>query len=169
MRPGLSNISQNLLKVDRYRYDQAWELRPDDALGRLYHEKSADATNSGHRLLLGPKKPNHLLLDLRTSTDFDIWHLPGAINMPLHSISADSPSPFADPKLLEEQWLELTSRFGDDNTNKSLYPSFSSLRQQVVVVACYKGDTSFVATSILRAKNVEAYSFKDGMCSHQFP
>ena len=169
MGPGLSNISQNLLKVDRYRYDQAWELRHDDALGRLYHEKSADATISGHRLLLGPMKPNHLLLDLRASTDFDTWRLPGAINMPLRSISAHSPSPFADVKLLEEQWLELTSRFGDDNITKSSYSPLPSLRQHVVVVACYKGDTSFVATSILRAKNVEAYSLKDGMCSLQLP
>lgn len=145
--------------MDRYRYDQAWELCRDDAFARLYDGKFTDAT------ALESKKPKSVVLDLRSSTDFVIWHLPDAINTPLKSMSADSPSPFANPKTLEEQWLELTKCF-DEETSSSSPSHLSSLRQhKLVVVVCYKGDTSFVATSILRARNVEAFSLKGGICS----
>ena len=146
--------------MDRYRYDQAWELCRDGAFERLYDRKSPDATAPGL------KKLNPVLLDLRSSKDFDTWHLLDAINMPLQSISADSPSPLANPKLLEEQWLELSKCFDEDTSSSSSSHSLlSSLRQHLVVVVCYKGDTSFVATSILRARNVEAFSLKGGICS----
>lgn len=144
--------------MDRYRYDPAWELCRDDAFERLYDGKSADATAPGL------KKPNTVLLDLRSSADFDAWHLQDAINMPAQSISADSQSPFANPKLLEEQWLELAKCF-DEDTSSSSHLILSSLRQHLVVVVCYKGDTSFVATSILRARKVGAFSLKGGIRS----
>jgi len=109
-------------------------------------------------------KPNSLLLDLRSSADFEAWHLPDATSLPLHSMSAIKSRPFADPKLLEEQWLELSGYFVE-NTSSSTPSMLSSMQGRLVVVACYQGDTSFAATSILRARNVEAFSLKSGIKS----
>jgi len=90
------------------------------------------------------------VLDLRQSTDYDIWHLPGSQNKPLSSLGPHTPSPFSDAGVLEAQWVELEKIFND----------VSDLRH--VLVVCYNGDSARVATSVLRAKGLEADSVRGG-------
>lgn len=57
--------------------------------------------------------------------------------------------------MLEAQWLELEAVFKAEE-------ALSKLRGQHVLVICYHGDTARVATSVLRAKGIEADSLRGG-------
>jgi rhodanese-related sulfurtransferase len=144
--------------VDTYRYDEAWELDPTIALSSLY---STAGTPS-------QCLPSWQLLDLRTSTDFNNSHLPGALNWPLQSHSADTKSPFFDSQILEAQWKELESLFQPNSMHSDARVKDLEHPGRSVMLVCYDGDTSRVATSILRARNIQASSIRGGMRGHEF-
>lgn len=100
-------------------------------------------------------KPRGCILDLRTAADFSTWHLPGSVNIPLRSLDSHTPKPFSEPSVLEAQWLELDGLLSDSSV-------FSRLQDQHVLTICYNGDTARVATSVLRAKGIEADSLRGG-------
>lgn len=95
------------------------------------------------------------ILDLRTVADFSTWHLPGSVNIPLRSLDSHTPKPFSEPSVLEAQWLELEELFSDHN-------AVSRLHSHHVLAICYNGDTARVATSVLRARGIEADSLRGG-------
>jgi len=107
-----------------------------------------------------------MILDLRPVSDFDKWHLPGSINMPLSSAKPDAPSLFFSPKLLEEQWRELESIFSSKGTPFSDI-LLVALKDRSVGLVCKDGDTARVATSVLRAKGLEASSISGGITKVQ--
>lgn len=100
-------------------------------------------------------RDHRCILDLRTADDFARWHLSSSVNVPLHSLDSRAPGPFSDPTVLEAQWLELESLFSESNT-------LSKLQAHRVLLLCYNGDTARVATSVLRAKGIEADSVRGG-------
>lgn len=171
---------QNLLNVDRYRYEKEWELNAEEALAKLYDETTATHVLPGtsNRLVstshldgdivdfasLQCLRTNSALLDLRTTTDFNIWHLSGATNLPLHSLSTSTASPFTCANVMEAQWLELKEKLDPKHT-PSAESLLAYLKGRFVVLICYNGDTSYVATSILRAQGIEAFSIKNGLCA----
>jgi cysteine synthase A len=124
-----------------YRYDEAWELESTRALSQF-----ADSLNEKGATLLDLRKPN----------DFATSHVPGAYNLPLRSLSASTPSPFSDASVLESQWKELEVTFTTDRVNAH------DLVGKDVHVVCYSGDTARVATSVLRARGIAAYSLRGG-------
>ncbi|OJD15161.1 hypothetical protein AJ78_04556 [Emergomyces pasteurianus Ep9510] len=144
--------NENLAKVDTYRYDESWERLPTDLLPRFYEPLEAV---KGYSWTTIKAKSQSYVIDLRKQVDYESWHLPDAINIPLNSLSSGNPSPFADPKVLEAQWLELEDIFGQIRNTSS----FDARR---VLVLCYTGDTARVATSILRAKGLEADCIRGG-------
>ncbi|KAJ5096140.1 hypothetical protein NUU61_005496 [Penicillium alfredii] len=101
-------------------------------------------------------KPQTRVLDLRKPADFTVWHLPDAVNLPLASLGPHSVSPFSDPEVLEAQWVELERIFTDGGLGLQLGTGTH------VLVVCYDGDTARVATSVLRAKGLEADSIRGG-------
>lgn len=102
-------------------------------------------------------RPQCCVLDLRKAADFDSWHLPGSVNLPLQTLDSHTPKPFAHPKVLEAQWRELESVFTDLAVVGPLHEHHPH-----VLVICYNGDTARVATSVLRAKGIEADSLRGG-------
>ena len=117
------------------------------------------------------KKPNRLVLDLRSPADFDSWHLPHSINVPLESLSATTPNPFVDPDTLAKQWREHEERtfnFGHQGSERAInQPEWLNILSEnaqkiAVTLLCYDGDTSRIATSVLRNKGIEATSIKGG-------
>jgi rhodanese-related sulfurtransferase len=151
--------------VDQHRYDEAWELDPLIALDTVYdlshYEEAATplafGIPSADELLL-PQRPDTLLIDLRSESDFKKWHLPAAFSVPIQSLNASTPSPFSDSSILERQWLELETVFG----KTSSITQAVQVDKQNVVLLCYDGDTARVATSVLRAKGITANSVKEG-------
>ena len=96
------------------------------------------------------------VLDLRQPNDFVAGHFPHATNLPLQSMESNLvPSPFSEPEVLETQWLELEALFSQD-------ARLAGLKGHQVLFLCYNGDTARVATSVLRAKGIEATSIRGG-------
>ena len=118
--------------------------------------------HSGIATPLSSPGADTVLLDLRTKEDFRACRLPHSINLALETLDSETCSPFEDSCVLEKQWLELESLFQQDVTGKSFMDDQSFVGQEVLVV-CYDGDTSRVATSILRAKGSEAFSMRGGI------
>ena len=104
--------------------------------------------------------PIPILLDLRCPSDFAGSHIPSAANVPLRSLNKSDRSPYEDSDVLEAQWLELEALFGGVNPNEEKCRDFEG---RPVVLVCYSGDTARVATSVLRARGIEAVSIKGGM------
>lgn len=98
------------------------------------------------------------LLDLRSSEDFHAAHFCDAVNTPLRSLTAATPSPFNDVEVLKTQWRELKDEVGGHGT----FPNTISKSGPVVVV-CYHGETARLACSLMRAQGIETYSIKGGM------
>jgi rhodanese-related sulfurtransferase len=134
-----------LVDVDLHRYDEAWELNATEALSR-YCDQSKRT------------RPESIVLDLRQPADFGAWHLPDAVNVPMNSLQKGMPSPFSDSTILERQWRELEDMFQNQVGNELV-----ELKEKQVLIVCYDGDTSRVATSVARAKGIEADSVGGGV------
>jgi rhodanese-related sulfurtransferase len=115
-------------------------------------------SNTIHTAPLTETSP--ILLDLRSASDFAAFHLPYAINFPLASLKENDVSPNEDSLLLEAQWLELKTLFEEAKLGAKLWGDFKG---RGVVLVCYRGDTARVASSVLRARGVEAMSIRGGM------
>lgn len=186
-------VNKNLVGVDKYRYDDSWELDESLVAQKLYGSESCllnlllDTTlvkeqkkrpYEGYGKPTRPKlrantlrsaKPGVLrvngesgclghetaLLDLRQESSFAASHLPGAGNFPLRSLTTTTPSSFSSSEVLESQWRELESLCTDERVKL--------LKGTKVVLVDYDGDTARVATSVFRAKGIEAWSLKKGM------
>jgi rhodanese-related sulfurtransferase len=151
--------NEKLAKVDLHRYDESWELVPESALKALFTYEplspgSQMAQLTTHRIT---PQSDVTVIDLRRSINFAEGSLPGAINEPLMSVDVDSVSPFFDPEILEKVWLELEKVFNEARV--------ADMVGRRALLLCYNGDCSRVATSVLRAKGVEASSIRGGMAA----
>lgn len=133
---------QNLATVDLYRYDEAWELQPAEAILQYSSED--------------PAAPSTVLLDLRKPDDFISNNIPGSYNLPLQSLNSTSASPFFDAEVLVRQWKEI-----DGMLSPNTICAYDLAGKNVGVI-CYNGDTARVATSVLRARGITASSIKGG-------
>ncbi|CAL5869459.1 uncharacterized protein PFLUO_LOCUS3688 [Penicillium psychrofluorescens] len=144
--------NERLAKVDLHRYDESWERDAWEILPQFYGSPRSLAQC---RLSEITPKPHNWVIDLRRLPDFHAWHLPGSVNLPLSSHGPHTPSPFSDAAVLEAQWVELERIF----SNASLVSDLDSHR---VLLLCYDGNTARVATSVLRAKGLDADSIRGG-------
>lgn len=114
-------------------------------------------------------KPNTQILDFRRKSDFEAFHLPNSVNIPLSALRNGTAhgSPFADPvgdcSMLEEIWLELEGLFSvSAGKNPAAEALMGILRGKSVLTMCYDGDSARVANSVLRAKGVTSDSIRGG-------
>ncbi|KAK5636050.1 hypothetical protein RRF57_011762 [Xylaria bambusicola] len=161
--PAIKN--QELTKVDKYRYDEAWERNCLDVLQdffevpdmfTLLHRIRSSANLSLQDILI----PKHdiSIIDLRQPSDFHSYQVPGSTNLPIALPS--NPSPFSDPAVMTSVWTELEQTFSSLDANLS-----HVLQDKRTLVICYDGDTSRVATSVLRAKGFVADSIRGGFAN----
>ncbi|KAK2592360.1 hypothetical protein QQS21_009940 [Conoideocrella luteorostrata] len=172
-----------LRNVDLYRYDDAWERKAADALTDFFTIQPVGGQDT--LLSLGTSgfgelekylvaKPRTQILDFRRSIDFEAFHLPNSVNMPLEALKqgAACGSPFANPvddcTMLEELWLELEGLFStqkDGTKNPITEALMAMLKNRKVLTICYDGDSARVANSVLRAKGVESESIYGGFAA----
>ncbi|KIE02908.1 cysteine synthase B, partial [Metarhizium majus ARSEF 297] len=151
--PSIKN--EELLGVDVYRYDEAWERDAADALAAFF---GVSKTVSGDVLLensTARPKSETTIIDLRQAADFEEFHVPGSTNVPF--VQADQPSPFSDPSTLKGLWTRLEETFKVPHQDLQ-----SLLHGKRVLLLCYDGDSSRVANSVLRAKGYETDSIRGG-------
>lgn len=131
--------NHNLAGVDTYRYDEAWELKPDSPILHSYMEDL-----------------DTVLLDLRDPKSSEEWSPKpqNKLAMPLFTLSPDQASPFYNSRLLELQWRELDQIFAEEIDSRLL--------GNKVVALCHHGDTARIAASVLRARGVACFSVKGG-------
>ncbi|KAK8197429.1 putative cysteine synthase B [Phyllosticta capitalensis] len=155
-------VDARLGAVDKYRYDEAWELTIEDALNRFFDVRMTVGHAAAEDLPwnLEPRATT-AVLDMRRPQDYHKWHLPGAVNVPMRSVKAETPSVFFDSAALEEQWLEMEAFF-TPQCQACTIPGVLRLQDRQILLVCYNGDTARVATSILRAKGIQADSVAGG-------
>lgn len=173
--------------MDKYRYDEAWELAWPLVLEKAYVVHSSSKTSNIPHIILGPPTPppeaspelplanltlkdNTIIIDLRIRSSYTDSSLPGALSLPLVSLSSTSASPFEDSQVLERQWKELESLFSTGPRHYSMMDGkdtdqawLSRLNGKIVVCVDYDGATARVASSVLRAKQIEAWSLQGGI------
>ncbi|KAI1080698.1 tryptophan synthase beta subunit-like PLP-dependent enzyme [Whalleya microplaca] len=162
--PSIKN--EELAGVDLYRYDEAWEkdatvvfplffdVKPVPVYEILLSILKLDSTNQKGLENMVALKQDVAIIDLRQPNDFAKFNLPGSINLPFAN-STDA-SPFSDPAVLASLWPKLDARFSSPDQ------SLLSIQGKRILVLCYDGDSSRVATSVLRAKGYEADSLRGG-------
>lgn len=166
------NSCQSLLHVDTDEYDGRWELNANGAMAMLYGQDRAQETqplcskvpsSATHYCSIHlPHSSNVTIIDLRSSQDFDDGHIPSAISTPLTNLTAATPSPFDDVDTLQDQWTDLKAKCKDEELGRILNGATGSC-----MVLCYNGETSRLATAVMRVQGVEAYSVKGGMAAIQ--
>ncbi|KAH7870581.1 cysteine synthase-like protein B [Lentinula edodes] len=155
-----------LLDVDCYPYQPEWELSAEVILSKILiyisSVKSLGGETKKHRI--GPMSSTEprtgedvLILDIRNEVDFNRRHFPAAICLDIGN-NAESPNPFLDTPTMVKQWRSLDQRLSPDN---GIFGE--ELDGKTVVVFCYDGNTSRIATSILQYRGVEAYSCAGGI------
>ena len=170
--------TQSLLSFDLDKYDLKWEISPYKAMAMLYgkdwtnqskplwngstlsedsacSEDSASSEDSTSSPLL---TSNITLLDLRSKRDFDDRHIRGSVSTPLRDLTPASESLFDDVEALHAQWVNMKAKFDGDDLPHGFDPVSGPM-----IVLCYNGETSRLATAVMRAKGWEAYSIKGGM------
>lgn len=101
------------------------------------------------------RKAGTRCLDLRQPEDFETEHIPQSMSSPLNGLTPAIPDLFGDPDTLHTIWTGLQTKF--ERSERLISP-----KSLPIVILCYDGDTSQVATSILRAKGHTAFSVCGG-------
>ncbi len=94
------------------------------------------------------------VIDLRTFEDYSRGHIRQSKSVPLPDLTAQTGDIFGNPQLVYNFWKSLRQLF-DEN-----YQMIS--RSIPLLVLCYDGEASRLATSILRARGIVAYSVFGG-------
>lgn len=144
-----------MTKVDLYRYDDKWEREVSDALETFFGVDEVIASDKSPLTSSLAPKPGTSVIDLRQPSDFADAHLPGSINVPL--VYQSSANPFTDAEALETLWLKFEELFKSPSTNLKSVPG-----DQQILLLCYDGDSSRVATSVLNFKGYKAENLKGG-------
>ena len=166
---GRVRATQILLGCDLDRYDERWELTPKQGAGMLARrlrtkraclqcerrscqgKRSCNNNSSG----TGTGTSKVMVLDLRQSLDFNAGHVLGAQSSPLKHLTVRTGDIFGDPHSLNMHWTNLRAKFDDEAARLGS-------KATPLLVLCYDGEASRLATSILRARGHKAFSVFGG-------
>ena len=95
------------------------------------------------------------ILDLRCAPDFYTGHIRGSRNSPLKSLTPQTKDIFGDANAIHMFWTHLRAKL--DNEKGLL-----GCKEQPLLILCYDGDPSRLATSMLRAEGYLAFSAAGG-------
>ncbi len=158
------------MTFDTDKYDLKWELAIDEAvsvLKGLWIEPQLTASQADRSALTSiplSRWVNPFILDIRAAEDYDESHVFNALSSPMEGFSSSTPNPlaeFTETDDLRQQWTSLKAKFSgqDPSTEKTLSRKLSD---SVIVVLCYSGETSRIATAVLRTRGLEAFSVRGG-------
>ncbi|KAF4624026.1 hypothetical protein G7Y89_g14148 [Cudoniella acicularis] len=155
--------NRHLTEVDLYNnYEEVKERDPGAVIPDFYELSTVSASMATPTLPL-KLRPDHAVIDLRSSVEFEISHLPEALNTPLKSLIPGGSSPFADSDIFAAQWRELEGLFGGGSLDTASDLAKELSQKKKLLVVCEAGDTARVAASILRVKGANAECLKGGM------
>ncbi|KAI4221782.1 MAG: hypothetical protein L6R36_006639 [Xanthoria steineri] len=152
-----------LLSCDQDKYSESWTLSTRQATRMLScsAQRKQRRRECKRRSYLArvedgyKRKAGTRCLDLRQPEDFETEHIPQSMSSPLNGLTPAIPDLFGDPDTLHTIWTGLQTKF--ERSERLISP-----KSLPIVILCYDGDTSQVATSILRAKGHTAFSVCGG-------
>ncbi|KAG8796383.1 hypothetical protein FRC12_024559 [Ceratobasidium sp. 428] len=161
--------NSELLDVDPYAYNLDWELSPSEAHAKLFAPNKPPLTNGHTTTKKAPHdrgkaemNPNStiLVLDLRSTPDFERLCLPNSINFAL----GRTRNPYQHPPTMVDQFKLLDARLGSDARDD---PEFGDHvlggEGKVVFVFGYDGHSARLVMSVLRNRGLEAYCVMGGL------
>ncbi|KAF5858055.1 hypothetical protein ETB97_004924 [Aspergillus alliaceus] len=150
-------VNQQLIGIDQGTYDPEWELSATEAVklnGGIPFELCQQAAAS--HVCQASARSNVTILDLRQPEDFSHSHVSGSFSSDLPSSQKNMPSPFDDVAALEAQFRDIEVLVG----NLSSRGHFLGISP--VLLLCYSGETARLSCSVLRHRDIEAYSVRGG-------
>ncbi|KUJ06322.1 uncharacterized protein LY89DRAFT_726632 [Mollisia scopiformis] len=152
--------NRHLTEVDLYNNYDTLEREAGVVIPDFYQLSSSP---TAPLTLPWTPRPKSAVIDLRTPSEFAISHLPGAVNIPISTLTPDSPSPFTDSQLFAAQWRELEVLFGGGTLETASPLAEKFFPMERVLVVCNDGDTARVAGSILGAKGAKTECVSGGL------
>jgi len=159
----VTNSYQILLKCDLDKYDERWECSPSQAVkiltSRLGSRNCITHCNSpscqGKQSCKKSKPSKAAILDLRRKEDFNASHIRGSTSSPLEGLSSTVKDVFGDSNVVYACWTGLKHKFEQrlDVLGSKATP---------LLILCYDGEVSRLATSILQAKGYKALNVAGG-------
>jgi len=154
------------LSFDLDTYVLDWELTPENSLKMLYGE---DWSKHGNPICVDSScckdrpastylSSDATLIDLRSPQEFDKMHISHSKNLPLPELSVADSYLFDDIPRLHSQWKNMKTMFGGETLPDLLNPI-----SKPKIVVCFDGETSRLATAVMRARGVEAFSIRGGI------
>jgi rhodanese-related sulfurtransferase len=127
---------------------------------------NASTSSPGHRCCAAhppSASSTPLVLDLRSKAAFKAQHIPGSVNAPLEVLTPDLADGdlFGDPDAVFKVWNPMETLIAGREMTKILEDTQRGRR--AVVVVCYDGDASRLATAMLRDRGLEALSVQGGL------
>ncbi|KAL8980139.1 MAG: hypothetical protein Q9205_004698 [Flavoplaca limonia] len=159
-------LNQVLLGCDQDKYSESWILSTRQAARMLScsnqrKQRLRECKRRSNQTRMADVRQRTFrtrFLDLRQREDFETEHIPQSMSSPLKSLTPAIRDLFGNPETLHMIWTGLQSKFIQGE--KELSP-----KKLPIVILCYDGDTSQMATSILRAKGYTAFSVCGGFCA----
>ncbi|KAL2257921.1 hypothetical protein VTK26DRAFT_8977 [Humicola hyalothermophila] len=160
---------------------QAYTLRPTpnvslfrSCLGSLskstYSRASLTVSQKSRCCTIHPPNPSStpLILDLRSKAAFTLKHIPGSLSAPLKGLTPDLADGdlFGDAEMVFHVWNSIQAHFATKEMVELLKEA-TGLGRRPVLVVCYDGDASRLATSTLRHRGIEAFSVQGGFSGIQ--
>ncbi|RYP21476.1 hypothetical protein DL765_002222 [Monosporascus sp. GIB2] len=104
-----------------------------------------------------------VIIDLRSAQSFCGQHMCGSYSLPLNGLTPTIAGGdlFGDPEKVYEIWKGLKALLLVDEQTSQMIAEIGR-RELPSLVVCYDGDASRLATSILRAKGIQAFSILGG-------
>ncbi|RDL35206.1 uncharacterized protein BP5553_07137 [Venustampulla echinocandica] len=158
-------MNEILLKCDQDRYDERWELTPEEAVlavSRKIKDNQGPLRRSCNRQSCRERascrsyrRTQPTVLDIRQGSDFRKGHIQGSISSPLKNLSEMTEDVFGDPNAIYLHWGNLKSKF-------DLEGHRIGSKHSPVLILCYDGDISRLATSMLRGRGYTAFGVQGG-------
>ncbi|KAF2257922.1 tryptophan synthase beta subunit-like PLP-dependent enzyme [Lojkania enalia] len=153
-------LNHILLQCDQDKYDERWELTPE---GTLLAQKLGASDplrvcrrRCGKNLACSAasQRSHSLVLDLRQVGDFRKEHIRFSISSPLKDLGPQTGDIYSDPEAVFLFWSALKSKIEAEKERLG--------SSRTILVLCYEGETSRLATSMLRGRGYEAFSVHGG-------
>ncbi|TDZ61130.1 Cysteine synthase [Colletotrichum trifolii] len=165
-----SSTTKTMETVENYAPNEVMLAQPPKSrswvsfLFRLFFPASPESDPeccAGH--FRGSISPSALVVDLRSEADFKARHVPDSYSVPLESLKSRlvDGDLFGDADAVYTVWTEMQKSFDQPRVSRRLQGARAA--RKTVLLVCYNGDASKLASSTLRARDYEAFSVHGGL------
>lgn len=163
----LDPSSESIDSVSITRNEHTGKKRVSRSFNRwcgLFHTRKRPSshleTDDSHRRTT--RFSSTVIMDLRSTSDFCIRHIPGSFSAPLPGLHKGLAGGdlFGDPQAVFNVWENIQKWLRESEVSR--YLERGILSRNKVLILCYDGFASQLVSSIFRDRNVEAFPVQGG-------